>query len=46
MIYLTKLADKLGIDPVEATKAKVTINGQCNVLQAFGLRSGYHRSAG
>jgi dCTP diphosphatase len=28
MIYLTELADKLGIDPVEAAKAKVTINGQ------------------
>ena len=28
MIYLTELADKLGIDPVEATKAKMTINGQ------------------
>jgi dCTP diphosphatase len=27
MIYLTELADKLGIDPVEAAKAKVTING-------------------
>jgi len=28
MIYLTELADKLGLDPVEAAKAKVTINGQ------------------
>ena len=28
MIYLTELADKLGIDPVEAAKAKVKINGQ------------------
>jgi dCTP diphosphatase len=28
MIYLTELADKLGIDPVEAAKAKTTINGQ------------------
>jgi dCTP diphosphatase len=28
MIYLTELADKLGIDPVEAAKAKVSINGQ------------------
>jgi dCTP diphosphatase len=28
MIYLVELADKLGIDPVEATKAKVAINGQ------------------
>src|SRR5215207_7607941 len=28
MIYLTELADKLGIDPVEAAKAKVVINGQ------------------
>jgi dCTP diphosphatase len=28
MIYLTELADKLGIDPVEAAEAKVTINGQ------------------
>jgi dCTP diphosphatase len=27
MIYLTELADKLGIDPVEAAKAKVEING-------------------
>ncbi len=26
MIYLTELADKLGIDPVEAAKAKVRIN--------------------
>ena len=26
MIYLTELADKLGIDPVEAAKAKVEIN--------------------
>jgi dCTP diphosphatase len=26
MIYLTELADKLGIDPVEATKAKLRIN--------------------
>jgi dCTP diphosphatase len=28
MIYLTELADKLGIDPVEAAKVKVEINGQ------------------
>ena len=28
MIYLTGLADKLGVDPVEAAKAKVAINGQ------------------
>jgi dCTP diphosphatase len=28
MIYLTELADKLGIDLVDAAKAKVTINGQ------------------
>ena len=28
MIYLTELADKLGIDPVEAAKTKVAINGQ------------------
>jgi dCTP diphosphatase len=28
MIYLTELADKLGIDPLEAAKAKVMINGQ------------------
>jgi dCTP diphosphatase len=28
MIYLTELADKLGIDLVEAAKAKVAINGQ------------------
>ena len=28
MIYLTELADKLGIDPVEAAKAKMTINGR------------------
>src|ERR671917_217344 len=28
MIYLTELADKLGIDPVEAARAKVLINGQ------------------
>jgi hypothetical protein len=28
MIYLTELADKLGIDPLEAAKAKVAINGQ------------------
>jgi dCTP diphosphatase len=28
MIYLTELADKLGIDPVEAAKAKVEINGK------------------
>lgn len=28
MIYLTELADKLGIDPVEAAKAKLEINGQ------------------
>ncbi len=28
MIYLIELADKLGIDPMEAAKAKVAINGQ------------------
>jgi dCTP diphosphatase len=28
MIYLTELAEKLGIDPVEAAKAKVAINEQ------------------
>src|SRR5829696_697550 len=28
VIYLTELADKLGIDPVEAAKAKVEINGK------------------
>jgi NTP pyrophosphatase (non-canonical NTP hydrolase) len=28
MIYLIELAEKLGIDPVEAAKAKVAINGQ------------------
>ena len=28
MIYLTELADKLGIDPVESAKAKIAINGQ------------------
>ena len=28
MIYLTELAEKLGIDPVEAAKSKVAINGQ------------------
>jgi dCTP diphosphatase len=28
MIYLTELADKFGIDPVEAARAKVTINEQ------------------
>ena len=28
MIYLTELADKLGIDPVEAAKAKLAINEQ------------------
>ncbi len=27
-IYLTELAEKLGIDPVEAAKAKLEINGQ------------------
>lgn len=27
-IYLTELADMLGIDPVEAARAKVVINGQ------------------
>ena len=27
MIYLVELADKLGIDPVEAAKSKVEING-------------------
>ena len=28
MIYLTELADKLGIDPVEAARAKLKINEQ------------------
>ena len=28
MIYLTELADKLGIDPVDAARAKVAINEQ------------------
>jgi NTP pyrophosphatase (non-canonical NTP hydrolase) len=28
MIYLTELAEKLGIDPVDAAKAKVAINSQ------------------
>jgi dCTP diphosphatase len=28
MIYLTELADKLGIDPVEAARAKLEINKQ------------------
>src|ERR671914_520985 len=28
LIYLTELADKLGIDPVEAAKAKVEINSK------------------
>lgn len=28
MIYLTELAGKLGIDPVEAARAKLEINGQ------------------
>ena len=28
MIYLTELADKLGVDPVEAAKAKLEINRQ------------------
>src|ERR671921_888310 len=28
MIYLTELAEKLGIDPVEAARAKVEINRQ------------------
>ncbi len=28
MIYLTELADKLGIGPVEAAKAKMEIDGQ------------------
>ena len=28
MIYLTELAEKLGIDPVEAAKAKLEINKQ------------------
>jgi len=28
MIYLTELAEKLGIDPVEAAKAKVEKNGK------------------
>src|SRR3954453_11556805 len=28
MIYLTELSDKLGIDPVEAAKAKLAINKQ------------------
>jgi len=26
MIYLTELADKLGLDPVEAARTKVAIN--------------------
>src|SRR4028119_1506578 len=28
MIYLTELAEKLGIDPVEAAETKLEINGQ------------------
>jgi dCTP diphosphatase len=28
MIYLTELADRLGIDSVEAAKSKVKINGK------------------
>src|ERR671911_3101660 len=28
MIYLTELAEKLGLDPIEAAKNKVAINGQ------------------
>jgi dCTP diphosphatase len=28
MIYLTELADKLGIDPVEAARAKLEINAR------------------
>lgn len=28
MIYVTELAEKLGIDPVEAASAKLAINGQ------------------
>jgi dCTP diphosphatase len=28
MIYLTELADKLGLDPIEAAKAKLAINGR------------------
>jgi dCTP diphosphatase len=28
MIYLTELAEKLGVDPIEAAKAKLKINGQ------------------
>jgi dCTP diphosphatase len=28
MIYLTELADKLGIDPVEAAKAKLRVNAR------------------
>jgi dCTP diphosphatase len=28
MIYLTELADELGIDPIVAARAKVAINGQ------------------
>ncbi len=28
LIYLTKLAENLGIDPLEAAKAKLEINGQ------------------
>jgi len=28
MIYLTELAEKLGIDPVDAARAKLEINGQ------------------
>jgi len=28
MIYLTELSEKLGVDPVEAAKAKLEINGR------------------
>jgi dCTP diphosphatase len=28
LLYLTRLADKLGIDPVAAAKAKLVLNGQ------------------
>ncbi len=28
MMYLTELAEKLGVDPVEAAKAKLEINGR------------------
>ena len=41
MIYLIELADKLGIDPVEAAKAKVEINGQkypANLVKGKGSK--------